>query len=216
MNAESPSAAPARNTALIVSTVANGVLAAGLAAAVVLYFQASSGLESSRAQVASLQAEVEKVKGDLSREAARAAELKSDLGAARANLQSLRAQSSKLKSEVEARERALAEEKARAKSAQAPPKREKAGPPAVPVRVTFRQAGLGRGQIGIFSNYSSIPLPVVIALHNPNTGQRKRFSIRIAPGTRAELGHLDGWRFASGDQVAIRSQGYEPLRVTVP
>lgn len=202
MSSESSAATPTRSPAFSASLIANGVLAVGLILFAVLYFQATTDLAGAKAELA--------------KEAARAAELKSDLNTARTENQSLAAQATKLKSEVEAKEQVLAAEKSRAESATTALEREKARPPAVPVRVEFRRSAVGRGLVGIFSNYSSKQLPVVIALHNPTTGQRKQFSIQIAPGSRAEVGHLEGWQFASGDQVAIGSADHEVLRVTVP
>jgi uncharacterized membrane-anchored protein YhcB (DUF1043 family) len=202
MSSESTAATPARSPVFVASVIVNGVLAVGLVIVAALYFQATTELAATKAELA--------------KEVARAAELKTDLNSARIELQSLAAQSTKLKSEMEAKEQVLAKEKSRAESATTALEREKARLPAVPVRVEFRRSAMGRGLVGIFSNYSSKQLPVVIALHNPTTGLRKQLSIQIAPGSRAELGYLEGWQFASGDQVAIGSAGHEALRVTVP
>jgi len=170
MSSEFLAATPKRSPILGASVIANGVLTVGLVVVGVLYFQTTTELAATKA--------------DLAKEVARAAGLKANLNSTRTELQSLAAQATKLKSELE---------------------REKARLPAVPVRVEFRRSVMGQGLVGIFSNYSAKQIPVVIALHNPTTGQRKQLSIQIAPGSMDEIGYLEGWQFASGDQIAIRS-----------
>lgn len=112
MSSESTAATPARSPVFVASVIANGVLTVGLVIVAALYFQATTELAATKAELA--------------KEVARAAELKTDLNSARTELQSLAAQSTKLKSEMEAKEQVLAKEKSRAESATAALEREKA------------------------------------------------------------------------------------------
>ena len=86
----------------------------------------------------------------------------------------------------------------------------------IPVRIEFRKSRLGRGLVGVFSNMSAKQLPVIVEVRNPTTSQSTEFSIQIASGSHTELGHLEGWQFASGDQVKLRSAGYEPIEAIAP
>jgi len=199
MSSESPQIGLQRGSVSAVLIVAIALLAAALIAAAVIYFQARGELESSKARVATLQAELASAKGDLSKEAARAEALKRDLDAAHAEVQALRAASSN------ARER---------NPSKARPGKGAAGP--VPVRVAFERPGRGRGLVGIFSNDSSRVLPVDVDIHRPRNGRRGHLSLRLAPRSRNEVGRPEGWQFARGDQVTVRSSGHEAMHLVVP
>jgi hypothetical protein len=181
--------------------VASFVLAA-------LYYQATRDLDAQKAIVASLQLEVAK-------EVARAAELKTDLNAARTDAQTLATKSAKLSSEVESKEQALAAEKSRVESVQAALEQEKSRLPAVPVRIEMRRSAMGRGLVAMFTNTSAMHLPLMMATRNPTTEAVNQKSLQIAPGKTVEIGYLEGIQFASGDQVRLRSAGFEELRYTV-
>ncbi len=112
----------------IVLMVAVAVLGIATVTLAVLYGQASQNLEAQKATVATLQM-------DIAKEASHAAELKSDLNAARTTAETLATKSAQLKSEVESKEQDLAAEKAKTESTQAALEQEKAELPAVPVRI---------------------------------------------------------------------------------
>jgi uncharacterized membrane-anchored protein YhcB (DUF1043 family) len=188
-------------TALKVAVAAFAVTSATLAA---LYYQTTRDLEAQRATVASLQLEIAK-------EVAHAAELKSDLNAARSDAQALTNRSAQLSSEVQSKDKALA-----AESVQAALDQEKARLPAVPVRVEVRRSAVGRGLVAMMTNTSALHLQLVMTTLNPTTGAQSERSFQIAPGKKVEFGHLEGIRFASGDQVSLRSAGFEEIHYVVP
>lgn len=193
-------------TALKVAVAAFAVTSATLAA---LYYQTTRDLEAQRATVASLQLEIAK-------EVAHAAELKSDLNAARSDAQALTNRSAQLSSEVQSKDKALAAEKSKAESVQAALDQEKARLPAVPVRVEVRRSAVGRGLVAMMTNTSALHLQLVMTTLNPTTGAQSERSFQIAPGKKVEFGHLEGIRFASGDQVSLRSAGFEEIHYVVP
>jgi hypothetical protein len=192
----------------VVLIVAVAVLAITTVTLVVLYGQASHDLEAQKAAVAALQM-------DNAKEASHAAELKSDLNAARTDAQTLATKSAQLKSEVESKEQDLAAEKAKAESTQAQLEEEKARLPAVPVRIQMRPSAMGRGLVAMFTNTSARQLSLLMATRNPTTQAVKQLSLQVAPGTKVEIGFQEGVQFASGDQLMLRSAGYEDLRYTV-
>jgi len=196
-----PASSVAWKAAVAILSVTSFVLAA-------LYYQANHDLDAQKATVASLQLEIAK-------EVARAAELKTDLNAARTDAQTLLAKSAELSSEVESKEQALAEEKSRAESVQAALEQEKSRLPAVPVRIEMRRSAMGRGLVAMFTNTSAMQLPVIMATRNPTTEAVNQKSFQVASGKTVEIGYLEGIQFASGDQVRVRSAGFEELRYTV-
>lgn len=188
--------------------VAVAVLAIATAALSVMYLQATRDIESQKATVAMLQM-------DIAKEASHAAELKSDLNVARTDAQSLASKSAQLKSEVESKEQALTAEKSKAELVQAALDQEKAKLPAVPVRIQMRPSAMGHGLVAMFTNTSARQLSLLMATRNPTTLDVKQLSLQVAPGAKVEIGFREGVQFASGDQVRLRSAGYEELRYTV-
>jgi hypothetical protein len=195
----------ASSTALKAAVAALAVTSVALAA---LYYQANRDIETQKATVAGLQLE-------LAKEVARAAELKSDLNAARTDAQTQATKSAQLSSEVESKEQALAAEKTKAESVQAALDQEKARLPPVPVRIEMRRSAVGRGLVAMFTNTSAMQLSVLMATRNPTTEVVKEKPFQVAPGRKVEVGYLEGVQFASGDQIRLRSAGFEELRYTV-
>lgn len=182
----------------------------------ILYFQASREIETQKIFLAALQTDFSAAKSDLAKEAARTAELKSDLNSAQIDARSLAEKSAKLQSDIQSKNQALEQEKTISESAQAALQEEKARPPAVPVRLEMRRSAMNRGLVGMFTNTSARQLPLLIAMKNPTTQAVKQFSLQVAPGTKVQLGYQEGWEFASGDLVLLRSAGFEDVRNTIP
>ncbi|MGJ7915453.1 hypothetical protein ACI48D_08250 [Massilia sp. LXY-6] len=193
-----PAALKAAVTALAVTSVVLGAL----------YYQATRDIETQKATVAGLQLE-------LAKEVARAAELKSDLNAARTDAQTQATKSAQLSSEVQSKEQALAAEKSKAESVQAALDQEKSRLPPVPFRIEMRRSTVGRGLVAMLTNTSAMQLSVIMTTRNPTTEAEKEKSLQVAPGRKVEIGHLEGVQFASGDQIRLRSSGFEELHYTV-
>lgn len=181
-----------------------------------LYNQATRDVEAQKVSVSALQLEIAK-------EVARSAELKSDLNASRTDAQTLAAKSAQLSSEVDSKEQALAAErenveaeKSKVDSVQAALDQEKSRLPAVPVRIEMRPSLAGRGLVAIFTNTSALQLSVVMGTRNPTTQAIVRKSLQIAPGKKVEIGYLEGVQFASGDEIRMRSAGFEEISYNVP
>ncbi len=198
-----------RNSSLTFSLIANAILAIATLAFAFLYFQTSRDLDGQKATVAALQTETSSVKSDLAKEAARAAELKSDLNVAKTDAQSLAAKSTQLQADLESKDQALAQNKAALD-------KEKAKLPPVPVSIAMRPSAVNRGLVAVLTNTSTKQLPILLLVVNPTTRQKIQLSLQIAPGKKLEIGHQEGWQFASGDIAFVRSSGYEDLRITVP
>ena len=210
------SSAAQRNTVPVVLWVVVAVLAIASITLAALYYQATRDLEAQKANVATLQLEIAK-------EVARSAELKSDLNASRTDAQTLAAKSAQLSSEVDSKEQALAAErgnveaeKSKAESVQAALDQEKARLPAVPVRIEMRPSLAGRGLVAMVTNTSALQLSVMMGTVNPTTKAFAKQALQIAPGKKVEIGYLEGVQFASGDEIRMRSAGFEEIRYNVP
>lgn len=199
---------PQQRTSPVALKVAVAALAVTSVVLGALYYQATRDIETQKANVAGLQLE-------LAKEVARAAELKSDLNAARTDAKTQATKSAQLSSEVESKEQALAAEKSKAESVQAALDQEKSRLPPVPVRIEMRRSAVGRGLVAMFTNTSAMQLSVLMATRNPTTEVVKEKSFQVPPGRKVEVGYLEGVQFASGDQVRLRSAGFEELHYTV-
>lgn len=88
--------------------------------------------------------------------------------------------------------------------------------PALPVVVGFRSSMLGRGLVAVIENTSERYLTVVLSARNPTRAVARRFNLELAPHTETDFGHLEGWSFSSGDEVALFNDEFGALRLTVP
>ena len=207
---------PAGQRTTVVLWAAVAVLSIAPIILAALYYQATRDLEEQKMTVAALQLEIAK-------EVTRSAELKSDLNASRTDTQILAAKSAQLSSEVDSKEQALATErenveaeKSKAESVQLALDHEKSRLPVLPVHIEMRRSAMGRGLVAIFTNTSALQLSVVMGTLNPTTKAFSRKSIQIAPGTKLEIGYLEGIQFASGDEIRMRTAGFEETHYTVP
>lgn len=90
------------------------------------------------------------------------------------------------------------------------------GKPALPVKVSFRKSYLGIGLVAEIENTSKRYLTLVMTTRNPTLSTVKRFQIEIKPGDDVAFGHDDGWKFTSGDELALYNDNYKALKLTVP
>lgn len=88
--------------------------------------------------------------------------------------------------------------------------------PALPVVVGFRSSMLGQGLVAVIENTSDRYLSVVLAVRNPTLSTAKRFQLELDPKSRTNFGHLEGWQFASDDEVSLFSDAFAALKITVP
>jgi len=91
-----------------------------------------------------------------------------------------------------------------------------AAKPALPVVVSFRSSMLGKGLVAVIENTSDRYLTVILAVRNPTLSTARRFTLELKPGSTTDFGHLEGWQFASGDEVGLFNDEFGALKVTVP
>jgi hypothetical protein len=91
-----------------------------------------------------------------------------------------------------------------------------AAKPALPVVVGFRSSMLGKGLVAVIENTSDRYLTVILAVRNPTLSTARRFKLDLEPKSTTDFGHLEGWQFASGDEVGLFNDEFGALKVTVP
>jgi hypothetical protein len=91
-----------------------------------------------------------------------------------------------------------------------------AAKPALPVVVGFRSSMLGRGLVAVIENTSDRYLSVVLTVRNPTLSTAKRFQLELDPKSSTHFGHLEGWQFTSGDEMALLNDDFAPLKLRVP
>ena len=91
-----------------------------------------------------------------------------------------------------------------------------AAKPALPVVVGFRSSMLGQGLVAVIENTSDRYLTVVLAVRNPTLSTAKRFKLELDPRSSTDFGHMEGWQFASGDEVGLFNDEFGALKITVP
>lgn len=88
--------------------------------------------------------------------------------------------------------------------------------PALPVVLTFRASLLGKGLVAVINNTSDHYLTLVLAVRNPTLSTVRRFKLELNPKSSTDFGHLEGWQFASGDEVGLFNDDFGALKITVP
>jgi hypothetical protein len=75
---------------------------------------------------------------------------------------------------------------------------------------------LGQGLVAVIENSSDRYLTVVLAVRNPTLSTARRFKLELEPKSSTDFGHLEGWQFASGDEVGLYNDAFGALKLTVP
>ena len=88
--------------------------------------------------------------------------------------------------------------------------------PALPVVVNFRSSILGKGLVAVIENTSDRYLTLVLAARNPSQSKARRFKIELEPKSSTDFGHLEGWQFASDDEMELSNPEFGTLRLSVP
>jgi hypothetical protein len=88
--------------------------------------------------------------------------------------------------------------------------------PALPVVVGFRSSMLGRGLVAVIENTSDRYLAIVLTVRSPTLSTAKRFKLELDPKSSINFGHLEGWQFASGDEVGLLNDEFAALRLRAP
>jgi hypothetical protein len=87
--------------------------------------------------------------------------------------------------------------------------------PDLPINLSFRQALLSAGLVGIFRNTSGQELEFTLDLESPATGQHVRKAVVLNANGILEIGAQQGWAFAPGQRVMLNNPAYRPHAYTV-
>jgi hypothetical protein len=86
----------------------------------------------------------------------------------------------------------------------------------MPVVVSFRSSLMGKGMVAVIENASDRYLNVVLAARNPTLSTARRFTLELGPRASHSFGHMEGWQFASGDELSLYHEDFAAIRLTVP
>lgn len=86
----------------------------------------------------------------------------------------------------------------------------------LPIEVNYRDAVFGEGLVAAFTNSTSQHLRISVIVENTTLGTRRTFDYVIAPNSVKEIGHLEGWSFASGDRISLYNDKFAAKELVVP
>jgi len=88
--------------------------------------------------------------------------------------------------------------------------------PSLPIALTFRPALMGSGLVGMFRNVSSSQLEIAATFSSQATGMLRQANLVIPANATKEIGHAEGWAFASGQHVQLTNIRFRPAVYEVP
>ena len=81
--------------------------------------------------------------------------------------------------------------------------------PVLPVEVATRPAMMGSGEVLMLKNTSDTSLVALVTLKNPTKKKEKSFQVDIPAGEKSEIGHMEGWTVAAGDEITIFNESFQ-------
>lgn len=81
--------------------------------------------------------------------------------------------------------------------------------PILPLEVATRAAMMGSGEVLMLKNTSNSSLIALVTLKNPTTKEEKSFQVDIPAGEKSEIGHMEGWTVAAGDEITIFNESFQ-------
>ena len=88
--------------------------------------------------------------------------------------------------------------------------------PEMPIDISYRKAWTGPGLVIVLKNISSRDLSVVATFLNPTLNKNTSYRIDISPSSAKEIGHAEGWAFASGDVIKLVHNDYKTKTLKLP
>jgi len=88
--------------------------------------------------------------------------------------------------------------------------------PQMPIELSYRSAMMGPGLVIELNNTSTRYLTVIVTLINPTLNKKENYRIDLSPNSTKEIGHAEGWAFASGDTIEIVHNEYKTLAQKLP
>jgi Zn finger protein HypA/HybF involved in hydrogenase expression len=177
----------------------NGVWKLATVTSVVVLIGAIACILSQHRSVSSLSAQVTEA-------AAESANLKAQLAAAQAKATDLQQEFAKSQQQAIGQQQQLQDTQVRLAAESRPD---------LPVRISFRRALLGQGEVGTFQNLSDRVLEITLDVISPATGASMHRSYVLNPRGMIQVGPLERWPFAPGQKIELTNPGFRPVIRTV-
>lgn len=91
-----------------------------------------------------------------------------------------------------------------------------ANQPEIPVRMTFRKALMGSGNVAGFGNMSGQTIAITANVERRSSGQNRSFYLTIDSGKTKEVGEREGWAFIAGDTITVSQPEHKSLSFRAP
>lgn len=88
--------------------------------------------------------------------------------------------------------------------------------PDLPIRVGFRRALIGQGEVGTFLNLSNQVLQVTLDVTSPATGASLHRVLTMNPHGFVQIGPIQQWPFAPGQKLELSNPSFRSVTRMVP
>jgi hypothetical protein len=89
-------------------------------------------------------------------------------------------------------------------------------PGSIPVTVNFRRALVGPSLVAEVKNHTRQMMSLQVSLANPTTGKSRIITFTVPPHGLKQIGHTEGWPFASGDRILLHNASFIDVAIQVP
>jgi hypothetical protein len=89
-------------------------------------------------------------------------------------------------------------------------------PGSIPVTVNFRRAVVGSSLVAEVKNQTGQTMSLQVSLTNPTTAKSRIIAFAVPPHGLKQIGHTEGWPFASGDRILLHNASFIDVAIQVP
>jgi len=82
--------------------------------------------------------------------------------------------------------------------------------------VKFRKSVVAQGMVAEFTNQAKKPLGLTVVITSPAGDRKETKALELKTGETAEVGWVQGWKFAKGDKITVKNPEFRDLDGTVP
>ncbi len=88
--------------------------------------------------------------------------------------------------------------------------------PSMPVRISFRRAVMGSGNVVVLNTLIKADFPALVIFKSKSLGTTKTFQVNLHQNAPTELGHMEGATIYPGDEITVENQQFEAVSAVCP